>query len=74
MIIDTDVGGDSDDAIALATAAFAVPELALVITTDEYGGQRARFARHFLDLLGRDDIAVVTGADLGKRRIARTHR
>lgn len=68
MIIDTDIGGDGDDAIALAVAALTVPELALVITTDEYDGLRARFARHFLGLLGRDDVAVVAGADLGNTR------
>jgi pyrimidine-specific ribonucleoside hydrolase len=64
MIIATDIGGDSDDAIALAAAALTIPVLALVIT-DECNGQRARFVRHFLGLLGRDDVAVVAGADLG---------
>lgn len=68
MIIDTDVGGDPDDAIALAVAALTVPELALVITTDEVSGQRARFARHLLDLLGRPDVPVVAGTDLGNDR------
>lgn len=68
LILDTDIGGDGDDAIAVAVAAFAAPELALVITTDEHNGERARFARHFLDLLGREDVAVVAGADLGNTR------
>ena len=57
LIIDTDIGGDPDDTLALAAAALTVPELALVITCDETGppapGQRARLARALLDLAGR---------------------
>jgi inosine-uridine nucleoside N-ribohydrolase len=69
VIIDTDLGGDPDDAIALTCAARAVPELALVVTSDEHGdGDRARFARHLLDLNDRPDVAVVTGAALGDTR------
>lgn len=68
VILDTDIGGDADDAIAVAVAAVTVPELALVVTCDEYGGHRARFARHLLDLLGRRDVGVVAGADLGNSR------
>ncbi|MEU8227008.1 nucleoside hydrolase [Kribbella sp. NPDC048915] len=69
MIIDTDVGGDPDDTVALVTAARRVPELKLVITCDEYGGERARFARHLLDLVGRPDVRVVAGSDLGNSRM-----
>ena len=69
MIIDTDIGGDPDDTVALAAAALTVPELALVITSDEYAGQRARFARRLLDLTGRHDVPVVTGSDLGNTRL-----
>lgn len=68
LVIDTDIGGDGDDAIAVTVAALRLPELTLVITTDEHHGQRARFARHLLDLIGRDDVAVVAGADLGNDR------
>jgi pyrimidine-specific ribonucleoside hydrolase len=68
MIIDTDAGGDPDDAIALVAAA-AEPALALVVTSDELGGERARFVRHLLDLLGRADVPVVAGADLGNTRL-----
>ncbi|MBB5159977.1 nucleoside hydrolase [Saccharopolyspora phatthalungensis] len=64
LIIDTDIGGEPDDAMTLAIAARSCPELALVLTTDEAGGQRARFARAFLDLLGRPDVPVVAGARL----------
>jgi pyrimidine-specific ribonucleoside hydrolase len=68
MIIDTDAGGDPDDAIALVAAA-EEPALALVVTSDELGGERARFVRHLLDLLGRADVPVVAGADLGNTRL-----
>jgi len=65
LIIDTDLGGDPDDAVAVVVAALRVPELALLITTDEVGGERARLARHLLDLAGRPEVPVVAGADLG---------
>lgn len=68
LIIDTDLGGDPDDAVAVAVAALRVPQLALVITTDEVGGERARLARHLLDLAGRPEVPVAAGADLGGRR------
>jgi inosine-uridine nucleoside N-ribohydrolase len=69
VIIDTDVGGDPDDTVALVVAARLVPELRLVVTSDEYGGERARFARYLLDLVGRTDVRVVVGSDLGNSRM-----
>ncbi len=67
LILDTDIGGDPDDAFALVVAA-QLPELTLVVTSDEYAGRRARLARHLLDLLGRADVPVVAGRDLGNTR------
>lgn len=64
LILDTDIGGVPDDALALAIAA-GIPTLSLVITSDEHGGRRARLARCLLDLLGRADVPVVAGVDLG---------
>jgi pyrimidine-specific ribonucleoside hydrolase len=66
MVIDIDLGGDPDGALALAVAAREVPELKLVVTSDEHAGRRARFARHLLDLLGRADVAVVAGRELDR--------
>jgi len=69
VILDTDIGGDPDDAVAVAVAARTVPGLALVITADEFHGDgRARFARRFLDALGRPEVPVVAGRDLGNTR------
>lgn len=64
VIIDTEVGGEPDDAIALAIAARELPDLALVVTADEIGGERARFARFLLDSLDRPDVGVVAGGQL----------
>ncbi|MGW7685345.1 nucleoside hydrolase [Kribbella sp. NPDC054772] len=69
MIIDTDLGGDPDDTVALIVAARKVPELRLVVTSDEYGGERARLVRYLLDLVGRPDVRVVAGSDLGNSRM-----
>jgi pyrimidine-specific ribonucleoside hydrolase len=66
VILDTEIGGEPDDAMALVIAARELPELALVITSDELDGQRARFARFLLDSAGRADVAVVAGRQLSK--------
>lgn len=73
LIIDTDIAGDGDDALAVTAAVRSVPKLALVITCDETGpvlgyGQRARFARWLLDALGRPELPVVAGASTGDTR------
>ncbi|WP_157777255.1 nucleoside hydrolase [Nocardia terpenica] len=65
IILDTDIGGEPDDALALAVAA-GLPDLALVITSDEHQGRRAEFARHLLDLLLRSDVPVIAGRELGR--------
>src|SRR5271166_5690098 len=64
VILDTDVGGEPDDAMSLVIAARELPELALVVTSDELSGQRARFARFLLDAAGRPDVPVAAGRQL----------
>ncbi|MFI7190159.1 nucleoside hydrolase [Nocardia nova] len=65
-VVFTDIGGDVDDAAALVLMAITDPQLALVVTVDEYpDGRRAKLARHLLDLLGRSDVRVVAGLSLG---------
>ncbi len=64
VILDADIGGEPDDAMALVIAARELPELTLVLTSDEMSGQRARFARLLLDAAGRPDVPVVAGRQL----------
>jgi len=66
VILDTDIGYDPDDMIALLLLLNS-PELSLnlVVTGDEVQGKRAAFARKILDLSGRKDIKVAQGASLG---------
>jgi purine nucleosidase len=63
VILDTDIGTDVDDALALALAA-ASPELRIggVTTVHADAPLRARIARTLLDLAGREDIPVIAGA------------
>ncbi|NUS74409.1 MAG: nucleoside hydrolase, partial [Corynebacteriales bacterium] len=65
MIIDTDIGDDPDDTFAIIAAARAVKNLTLVATCDEQDGRRASLARHVLSLVGRDEVSVVAGKELG---------
>src|ERR1700753_2996011 len=68
VILDTEIGGEPDDAMALVIAARELPELALVVTSDELGGgRRARFARYLLDSAGRGAVAVVAGPQLSAK-------
>ena len=64
MHLDTDFGGDPDDACALALL-LAWPEVEVigVTTTLEHGGRRAGCARYVLGLARRSDIPVVAGAE-----------
>ncbi len=62
-VLDTDIGTDVDDILALALLATA-PEVDLVGVTTVYGDTalRARMARWVCDQLGRPDVTVAVGA------------
>jgi inosine-uridine nucleoside N-ribohydrolase len=62
VILDTDIGTDVDDALALALAA-ASPELRIERVTAVHADAhlRARIARTLLNLTGREDVPVIAG-------------
>lgn len=61
--VDTDFGGDTDDACALAMVlGWPDTEVVAVSTVADPEGVRAGYARHFLDLIGRSDVPVYAGA------------
>jgi purine nucleosidase len=61
--LDTDLGGDTDDACALALLLGAADvELAGITTVADRAGRRAGYVRHCLSLAGRDGIPVIAGA------------
>ena len=64
ILIDTDIGGDVDDALALALALNS-PELNIVGITTVYlaNAWRANVTRNMLRVFGREDIPVSTGAE-----------
>lgn len=64
VVLDTDLGHDLDDALTLWVAAELVANL-IVVTNDETPNHdRARYARAFLDRIGRRDVPVVAGRTL----------
>jgi purine nucleosidase len=64
IVLDTDMGSDVDDALALALA-LASPEIDLVAVTTVSREPllRARIARKLLDLAGRRDVPVYAGCE-----------
>src|SRR5262249_25967205 len=64
IVLDTDIGTDVDDALALALA-LASPEVALVAVTTVSGDARlrARIAGRLLALAGRADVPVHAGCE-----------
>lgn len=64
ILIDTDIGGDVDDALALALALNS-PELEIVGITNVYLANewRTGVTKHMLKVYGREDIPVRTGAE-----------
>jgi inosine-uridine nucleoside N-ribohydrolase len=64
VILDTDIGDDIDDALALAVA-LQSPELKVlgVVTVLQRGERRADLTWRILELYGRTDVAVGVGAE-----------
>lgn len=62
--IDTDLGGDPDDACALAMVLgwHGDVELTAITTTADPDGRRAGYARSLLELMGVDGVPVASGA------------
>lgn len=61
--IDTDLGGDPDDACALAMVlGWPDVDLVRITTTADPDGLRAGYVAHVLELVGRMDIPVAAGA------------
>jgi purine nucleosidase len=65
VVLDTDIGTDVDDVVALGLLLRA-PRIDLRAVTTVYvnAGLRARMVKAVLALAGRDDIPVGSGADL----------
>ncbi len=63
VVVDTDIGDDVDDALALALI-LSSPEIELLGVSTVYGDTqtRARLARVILKAWGRDDIPVAVGS------------
>lgn len=63
VLIDTDIGDDIDDALALALALHSSELIVLGVST-VFGDtqRRAQLARYLLHVFGRDDIPVAAGA------------
>src|SRR5947209_5571306 len=69
MVLDTDIGGDADDAMALALC-LRHPDIDLRAVTTVSGDAvgRARIAAKLLQLAGRDDVPVHAGISDGPDR------
>lgn len=65
ILIDTDIGGDVDDALALALALNSPDKIEIVGITNVYlaNAWRAGVTKRLLKVYGREDIPVCTGAE-----------
>jgi purine nucleosidase len=70
--LDTDLGGDTDDACALAMLlGWPDVEITGVTTVADPGGRRAAYVAHLLRLAGRDDIPLAAGAEVSATTLGR---
>ncbi len=65
VLLDTDIGDDIDDALALALI-LRSPEIELQGVTTVFGDTqlRARLAAHLLQVFGREDVPVAAGIEM----------
>ncbi|MHA1377041.1 MAG: hypothetical protein ACTSRG_01545 [Candidatus Helarchaeota archaeon] len=61
VIIDTDIGGDPDDFIALLLALKSNVIIDLIVTSEDYKGYRANLVKTILELTDNEDIRIVRG-------------
>ncbi|MGH3337977.1 MAG: nucleoside hydrolase, partial [Propionibacteriaceae bacterium] len=70
--LDTDLGGDTDDACALAMLlGWAGVEITGITTVADPGGRRAAYVAHLLHLARRDDIPLAAGAEVSSTTLGR---
>jgi purine nucleosidase len=70
--LDTDLGGDTDDACALAMLlGWPEAEITGITTVADPGGRRAAYVAHLLHLVGRDDIPLAAGAEVSATTLGR---
>jgi purine nucleosidase len=70
--LDTDLGGDTDDACALAMLlGWPGVKITGITTVADPGGQRAAYVAHLLRLAGRDDIPLAAGAEVSSTTLER---
>jgi inosine-uridine nucleoside N-ribohydrolase len=70
--LDTDLGGDTDDACALAMLlGWPGVEITGITTVADPGGRRAAYVGHLLHLAGREDIPLAAGAEVSSTTLGR---
>jgi purine nucleosidase len=70
--LDTDFGGDTDDACALAMMlGWSGVEITGITTVADPGGRRAAYVAYLLHLAGRDEIPLAAGAEVSLTTLGR---
>ena len=70
--LDTDFGGDTDDACALAMLlGWSGVEITGITTVADPGGRRAAYVAYLLQLAGRDEIPLAAGAEVSSTTLDR---
>lgn len=71
--LDTDLGGDTDDACALAMLlGWPGVEITGITTVADPGGRRAGYVAYLLRLAGREDIPLAAGAEVSSTTLGRS--